>query len=273
MRTQHVDVAVTSGARVGAPPGWALAVAIAAIAAAEACVVYVSVDIGIVLHAVIVLVLLNAYVIGTGSREEAPPLATAGWDVLICLALVPLLRVLSATMAVRDVAELHQYVLIGTPMLLAVVMAARSVGVRRFQGWFQRSGTQVGIALSGIPLGILAYLIARPEPLPDARAWGTVVLGPLILLIFSALGEELVFRGLIQHTLVDLVGRPGIGLGGVVYAIACLGVRPLGYWIFIVAVGLAFGVLVERTHSLVGVIFAHGLLIIGAILVWPVVFG
>ncbi|PYR87712.1 MAG: hypothetical protein DMF84_30945 [Acidobacteria bacterium] len=48
---------------------------------------------------------------------------------------------------------------------------------------------------------------------------------------------------------------------------------PSQYVPFAAVVGLAFGWVVERTASLVGVILAHALLAVGLILVWPRVLG
>jgi uncharacterized protein len=252
---------------------WAVAVATALIVVAELCVVFVSLRIGVALHGLIVFALLNYYIAATRRRDPIAAGAATRWDVLVVLALVPLLRILSATMAVRDVSELYQYLLIGIPVLLAAVLATRLVAARRVRTWARCDLAQATIALLGVPLGLLGYVIARPAPLSDARSWATLVLGPPILLIFTGLTEELVFRGVLQQALVEFAGDRGLVLGGLLYAVAYLGVRPWGYAAFAVGVGLVFAVLVYRTRSLAGVALAHGLLNIGVIIVWPILIG
>ena len=69
-----------------------------------------------------------------------------------------------------------------------------------------RTVQQGAVALSGIPLGLIAYLIAKPEPLATGSDGMNYVLGPLILLVFSGLTEELLFRGALTVSLGRIMG-------------------------------------------------------------------
>jgi uncharacterized protein len=254
------------------PLNAAVPVYIAAIAGAEASIAFVSVSLGVVLDALVVLVALNHYLLADRGASEADRLRSR--EVLLALPLVPLLRISDLTMTVRGVPLLGEYALVGLPVLGAAAWVSTLVGpgrlLRRLRAW---SWQQLGIGICGVPLGLVAFLIFRPHPLGTHPSTARIVWGSLIVVVFVAFLEEVIFRGLLQDALTDLYGRSGIVWSSLLFAVAYLGVHPPAYVPFAAAVGLAFGWVVERTASLVGVILAHGLLAVGLILVWPRVLG
>jgi membrane protease YdiL (CAAX protease family) len=130
---------------------------------------------------------------------------------------------------------------------------------------------QAGIALAGIPLGLVGYLAAAPEEIAGGAEPKRLVVGSLVLLVFVGFTEELLFRGLLQRVLRELFGRAGLPLAAGAYAFCYAGSLSWPYVAFAAATGLFFGSCVARTRGLVGVCVAHGLLAIGAVLVWPLV--
>jgi membrane protease YdiL (CAAX protease family) len=239
-----------------------------AIAVAEACFAFVDVVAGTLADAVLVVVLLNHYIVAR--RESRGPAV----DVLLALSLVPLLRVLSVTMTVEEVPEVYRYGVVGAAVLLAVVLAARLMEAPSLIGLlWPWSWLQAPIALTGLPLGLAAYAIVRPDPLFEGTSWSQILLGSAILLVFTGLTEELMFRGVLNGTLSLAFGRAGLLGSALLFAVVYLGVTPVSYIGFMAALGLGFAVLVDRTGSLVGVGIAHGLLNVGLILVWPAVLG
>jgi uncharacterized protein len=193
---------------------------------------------------------------------------------LLVLPLVPLLRISDLTMTVKGVPPLGEYALVGLPVLGAAAWVSKLVGprrlLRRLGAW---SWQQVGVGICGVPLGLVAFLIFRPHPLGTHLSTARIVWGSLIVVVFVAFLEEVIFRGLLQDAFTDLYGRSGIAWSSLLFAVASLGVHPTAYVPFAAAVGLAFGWVVERTASLVGVILAHSFLAVGLILVWPRVLG
>lgn len=243
------------------------------IVAAEACVAFVRPDVGVVSHALILFALLQHYlwttrrpsVLGETGR------ATASRDVLVALALVPLLRISSLTMPLPEMSQLRSYTAAGAPVLVATLLAARALPSSDLRGRLLRYSGQHLIALSGIPLGLFAYAIVRPEPL-DAGVLD-IVLGSAGLVAFSAAAEELLFRGVLQNALCAAFGPVGILGSTGLFAAVYLGVRPLGYAAFAAAVGLLFAWFAHRTRSLLGVVVAHALLTVSAIVIWPLLIG
>jgi membrane protease YdiL (CAAX protease family) len=194
---------------------------------------------------------------------------------LIALAPLPILRVVSIALPASLIPQLDWYVIIGIPVLFAITGAARvlhldapSLGLRRAPG-----GPQMTVALTGLVLGLPAYLIARPEPLVRDPTIISLIGAALVLLVFGGFLEELLFRGLIQTVASQLFGRGGVafsaGATGLMYA-GSLNPR---YVVFSVLVAAFFGLGVRRTGSIAGATLGHGLLLLTQLVVWPLVLG
>jgi membrane protease YdiL (CAAX protease family) len=246
---------------------------LAAIAAAEICVVFVNVWIGVLAEGLLALASINHYHFAERRSQGVQDVgsASARLGVLLVIPLVPLVRILSLTMTLEDVSDLTQYSVVGIPLLLGAILTGRVV-CSRHHAWRPVDWPSQGlIALSGVPLGFAAFLVARPPALH--AGWRQIVFGTLTLSISAALTEEFIFRGLLQETLSRLFGGFALLLSTGAFAITYLAVRPVDYLVLIIIVGLLFAWAVERTGSLVGVVLAHGLLNIGLLLVWPWVVG
>lgn len=123
----------------------------------------------------------------------------------------------------------------------------------RFLRWMLL-GTAVGT-----PMGLIEYLIIVPtSPIPAFQL--TYFLQTLVyMVLFVSLGEELLFRGLIQRKLEGAYGSlKGLLLAATLFAIMHLGWRNVYEIIFVFIAGLLLGYLYQRTRSLVGPIFLHG---------------
>jgi membrane protease YdiL (CAAX protease family) len=235
-----------------------------AIVGAEGVAVVGGVAAGIVCDAVLLGLLWTHYVLashgGVRSLVPAQPLPRA----LLALALLPLLRILSVTMPVNVLPQISWYALIGVPLLLGAVLTARvldlsasRVGLRG-QGWWPG---QALIALSGLPLAVIALALLKAEPLIARTDVGPVLVDALILLIFVGFTEELVFRGVLQQVAVDVFGRAGLLWSSALFAFMHLGSLAPSYVLFMLLVGLFFAWCVERTGALWGVAAAHGVFI------------
>jgi uncharacterized protein len=251
---------------------------VAAIAGAEVVTAFGGTTAGAICHAAVLLVLVDHYVL-TGADpepEDRAPGEAGVASALPALALVPLLRIISLTTPVGDVSRIWWYALAGAPLLCGALLTQRLLGLRaRDLGLPPRSWPpQLLIALAGVPLGLAAYAIADPEPIVSGSRVPELAGGSLLLIVFSGFTEELVFRGLVQRSLVATLGPlPGLSLASVTFAATYLGTHSAGYVALVAAVGLAFGICVHRTGSLAGVGLAHGLLSAGAVVVWPAVLG
>jgi uncharacterized protein len=243
-----------------------VALYVAGIIGAEVIAVVVGPVAGAACDAALILALLNSCALAP-DRPESPLLGF--------LALAPLLRLLSLTMPYRHVAEIWWYALVGAPLLLAVFIATRAIPVR-WPGLRLRRGDvplQLGIALTGVPIGAAAYEILTPDPLISPLTVWTLIGGSVLLIVFSAVAEELVFRGPLQWAARELFGSLGLVMVSALFAALYIGSLSVAYVAFAGAVGLWFAFVVDRTELIWGAIGAHALWNIGLLVVWPAVHG
>jgi len=202
--------------------------------------------------------------------------------IILSLALVPLIRILSLTMPLTQVPRLWWYPLIYLPLFITTVAAARVLDYKpRDIGISLGSWpAQILVALLGLGLGYLEYIILSPEPLVASFTWQAALLPALLIFVFTGVTEEFIFRGVLQKSAVDLFGGWGIVYISVIFAVLHIGwaagpdTAPLA-WLdlpFALGIGLLFGWIVKRTGSLLGVILCHGVINVVLFIVAPFLF-
>jgi len=218
---------------------------------------------GLVLHGAILLSLLTHAALVWPHRVQR---------FLICLALAPLIRLVSLSLPLPDYPFVYWYFIVGAPLLLAATVAMqvvdlkpRMIGLQLRHGW----GLQLLVGASGLLLGLVEYFILRPEPLVPEFKWLGVLLPALILLIFTGFLEEYIFRGLLQYTAFRSLGRYGVYYVAAVFAALHIGYKSLLDVVFVFLVAVYFGYVAHRSSSLLGVSLAHGLTNIALFLVFP----
>jgi len=215
------------------------------------------------------------------------------------------LRILSLVMPLQEIPPIYWYAFIGAPLLVAALLTARHLGLSFASLGFSspRWPLQIAIATSGLPLGLIAFFLVRPEPLTPSFQWRGLAIGSVILVIFVGFTEEFLFRALLLQVAPRRWGRPRVlrrpmGRGGhrtgsdphdghfkkalpvdpglfwssAVFAIMSIGSRSFLYVLFVGLIGMFFGWCVRRTGSTWGVVAAHSALVIGALLIFPYVF-
>lgn len=189
----------------------------------------------------------------------------------ISLALVPLIRLMSLSLPLSDYQFMFWYMIIGAPLFIAAFVAARVMGFSLDRLLFNKNnfGLQILVGVSGLGLGFLEFLILKPEPLVSNFSFKEIWLPALILLIFTGLLEEVIFRALLQQTAREVLGRWGITFSAVLFAVMHIGYLSLLDFLFVLLVALYFGWVVYRTGSIVGVTLAHGLTNISLFLIFP----
>jgi len=234
-----------------------------AIAAAELIVAHLHMVTGTVLHALLLFTLLCHY----GMARHA-----AYRSILVPLALLPLLRILSLTMALKDIPPLYWYILVGSPLLLGILYAINVLDWQRTAlSWGRLSWWKEPlVALSGLPLGYAAYMLAQPEPLIANATGPELALVALMLVVFVALPEEILFRGLLLRASSERLGPYAILYSSLLFAVTYIGTLDWQVVLFMGLVGLVFGTCVYKTNALWGVIAAHSVLVIELLVLLPV---
>ncbi len=182
--------------------------------------------------------------------------------IILPLTLVPLLRILSITIPVPHITPIIWYLLIGIPLMMAALVIIYINGLRALRFTISRRAWVIQglFGLLGIPIGILAWRILPTSiiTIPN-RSIGWIILGAIIISIFSALPDEIIFRGLVQNALTASFGPLGIAMTAVLYGVMFAGTLQWSYVVFFGLTGLLFSLWVRRTKSLWGAIIAHSI--------------
>jgi membrane protease YdiL (CAAX protease family) len=236
---------------------------IAAIVLAELVGAYGSTGVGASLHGVLIVALLIHFSWGESAAYRR---------LLPVLALAPLLRLLSLAMPAPQIPSIYWYALVGIPLLLAAGLTIRLLRLPREALGLQTHypELQTLIAVSGLPLGLAAFTILRPQPLFGGLDWAAMLVSAVLVAFFTGFTEEFIFRGLVQAVVCEGFGAAGAIVGSsVLFAAMYIGSLSPGYVGFMAVVGLYFGFCVDKTRSLWGVAWAHSLMSIGLIVIWP----
>ena len=117
----------------------------------------------------------------------------------------------------------------------------------------------VGIAI-GIPIGMVEYFVLRLAPAFPTFEVRYLLRDLVYMVAFVGLGEELLFRGLLQRDLINVFGwKQGIVLASLVFAVMHLTWRSVPELVFVFFASLIFGYLYYKTKSLVAPIVVHGI--------------
>jgi membrane protease YdiL (CAAX protease family) len=185
---------------------WILVVYIVLLAVAELLTTYSAPQLGLGLHGILMVILfLHASFCHAKAQRRF----------LFTLALPHLIRLLSLSMPLSGLPFLYWYAIIGLPLLLSAYLVFRfteykpaDVGLS-----FRKFPIQLYIGILGLPLGWLEYRILKPEPLAVSLRLQDILVPALILLVFTGFLEEFIFRGLMQTSSQNVLGKYGINLG------------------------------------------------------------
>ena len=231
---------------------------------AEVLTSFVNPSYGLLLHSLIMLSLL---VVSSVTHGQSP---VSGF--YLSLSLAPLIRIISLSVPLASFPRYAWYIIVNVPVLVATVamMRIRGIGFKDAGVEFGKPWEVAWIALTGVPLGFIDYLILRPESIATGLSLFSVLLLALGLGFSTGFVEELIFRGLMQPGAVRLFGERG-GLVGVsaVFASLHIGWLSLLDLVFVFCVSLFFGYMVLRKGNIIGVTLSHGITNVILFLVAP----
>lgn len=175
---------------------------------------------------------------------------------------LPIIRIVGLSMPLMQVPALYWFPIIAIPLFAASYIIMRSQGL----SW-ENIGLVMGnipiqilIGFSGIFLGFIEYFILQPKPLIAEFNIISLVVASIILIISTGLAEELLFRGIIQKNAENVFGK----LIGLIYVALLFMTMHIGWdnifdLIFVFCVAIFYGYAYQRTRSIVGVTFSHGI--------------
>lgn len=222
---------------------------------------------GMIIYGVILLVVMLLAALSPDRK---------GLRFLLPLAFPPLIRLLSLSLPFANFNLIYWYAIIGIPLFIATFLTIRASGLSAdligLRVSWREVPLQLLIGLSGILLGLVEYLILRPEALVSEPSWDQILIPALILLVFTGFLEELIFRGVMQAAAIQTIGQTGLIFVALVFTVLHIGYHSLLDVIFVFAVAKIFGFLVQRNKTLLGVSIAHGLINVSLYLIFPFLF-
>lgn len=242
-----------------------------AFTAIELQTIWVEPRLGTLYYGGILFVLIHHYIF-TGDDPNR--------NKLLLLSIVPLLRIISLGMPVGLVEPIYRYPMVGIPVFLAVglILKQSKIPWSSIALQFPKIQKQddvwenVLIALTGIPLGLLGYYFAHPIPLVLEFSWPEVIASFLVVILYVALLEEIIFRGLVLHTLRYTFGSAGILISTVVYTVLFSSYHSIEGIILMGIASLLYSWHVLESKSILAVTISHTLMIAGMVIIWPIVF-
>jgi membrane protease YdiL (CAAX protease family) len=123
------------------------------------------------------------------------------------------------------------------------------------------------VTLVGIPLALILRMIAPPAV--ELAAHTPTVVAATALIVFAALPEEMLYRGLLVPAASAVVGPWGVLLASVGYAVAYVPSGSITTVVFALLLGMVLGWCRQLTGSVVGVIGAHSVLNVMVYLLLP----
>lgn len=183
-------------------------------------------------------------------------------SVWLALMLLPLMRLLNLVIPIPKSTLWLGYAFIGLPLVLASWFVGRISQYLPLTFRLERKErlNQALFGLIGIPLGFFAFHTLPPVSFLPAVSSPWIVIAAGVLILFGALLEEFIFRGILQQAFIDRFGKGGVIFTSVLYGSMSLPLHSAIAFLFYTLVSLGFALWVKKTGSLWGVVLAHSLL-------------
>jgi CAAX protease family protein len=191
---------------------------------------------------------------------------------LQAMILVPLMRIMSLSIPVKEIEPLYWLAILIVPLLAACLILIRSQNL----SW-SRVGLTLGnlplqliIGFSGLFLGFIEYLILQPKALIPNLYFFNLIFASVIIIISTGFIEELIFRGIIQKNAENLLGKVwGLLFVSVLFTSQHIGWNSVLDLTFVLGVSLIYGYVFMKTRSILGVSLSHGLSNVVLFLILP----
>ncbi|MEW6011138.1 MAG: tetratricopeptide repeat protein [Euryarchaeota archaeon] len=220
---------------------------------AEVVTTYTNVEVGLLLHTFILFgLLINSSLSNNYSFA----------NLLRSMMALPMIRIVGLSIPILNIPALYWFPIISIPLFAAsvVIIRAQKLTLKSVGLVWGKLPLQIMVALTGVVLGLIEYLILRPDPLIPVFNPYYLLLGASFIIISTGLAEELLFRGIIQKNVENIMG----GLMSAFYVSLLFTSLHIGWeslldLIFVFSVSMFYGVVFYKTRSIFGITLSHGL--------------
>lgn len=223
------------------------------ITTAEIMVAYSNLQVGLTLEAIILFALLVNSSMKTSYNFSI---------LLRSMMALPIIRIIGLSIPLMQIQPLYWFPIISVPLFAASFTIMRSQGLS-----FKNMGfiwgnipVQLAIALTGVLLGTIEFVILQPKPLIATLNITNLLFASVILIISTGLAEEMLFRGIIQKNSMNVFGTfYGLLYTSLLFTALHIGWDSLYDLIFVFLVAIFYGYSFLKTKSLLGITLSHGI--------------
>lgn len=224
-----------------------------ALIAAELMVAFFSMEWGLVLEAVILFALLF----------NSSFKVSYNFSILLrSMMALPIVRIIGLSIPLMQIPPLYWFPIISIPLFAAsfTIMRSQRLSLRNMGFIWGNVPLQLAVALTGVILGTIEFVILQPKPLIATFNLENLLLASIILIISTGLAEEILFRGIIQKNSMNVFGA----FFGLLYTSLLFTALHIGWTsfydiIFVFFVSLFYGYVFYKTKSIIGITLSHGI--------------
>ena len=237
------------------------------ITTAEIITAYYDPELGVIIHGLLMFILFgHAAFIYPTDRDMA--------NLLMSIGIAPLIRIISLTTPLSSFSYIYWFLVLSIP-LFSGILVLRAIQNLNEEAMglvlnMRKLHWEILIILAGFPLGVIEYFILKPESIINELTLQSLIAPALIMIICTGLIEELIFRGLVQHNAIRVLGtRIGIIITSIVFGFLHTGNLNMVSVFFAAGVGFIYSLVRLRTGSILGISLSHGVLNCMLFLVLP----
>lgn len=220
---------------------------------AELTVTYINKETGLVIETLVLFALLVNSSLDVSYNYSV---------MLRSMMALPMIRIIGLSIPLMQIQPLYWFPIIAIPLFAATYTIMKSQGLTKEHIgliWGNKA-VQLLIALTGIILGTVEYIILQPKPLIGIFNPVNLITASIILIISTGLAEELLFRGILQKNAENVFGTIlGLLYTAMLFTALHIGWNSFYDLIFVFSVAMFYGYAFQKTRSIVGITLSHGL--------------
>lgn len=220
---------------------------------AEVLVAYSNLQAGLALEAIILFALLINSSLKTSYNFSV---------LLRSMMALPIIRIIGLSIPLMQTPPLYWFPIISIPLFAAsyTIMRSQGLSLKNVGFIWGNIPVQLAIALTGVLLGTIEYLILQPEPLIATFNMRNLIFASIILIISTGLAEEILFRGIIQKNSENVFGAfYGLLYISLLFTALHIGWNSFYDLILVFLVAIFYGYAFQKTRSLLGITLSHGI--------------